>query len=258
MKKRVAVIGGSGQGAVQQGSVWSRINFRGIMMASMPGFIAMALCLAISKILGLGGLEEVFNTLVGILPVVLAAIAAKQVSGLDEVGGLAGILAGLATGFVGMMVSAGITLANVIFPRQKGDASVALPGFLINVGFGTFVETSYPFMFSSKLVFGAALLSSGFGGALVGLFGVMGTDMIGMMTGMSYEGVAAGEIPAVLRERVQAMVEAVSVPTLAEGGINTTNFKAFHSTGVNNLVIGTAIDHMVERAARQAVAQFLK
>ena len=35
------------------------------------------------------------------------------------------------TGLV--MVSAGITLANVLFPRQKGDAAVALPGFLMTL-----------------------------------------------------------------------------------------------------------------------------
>lgn len=87
------VIGGGGA-QMQEGSVWKRINFRGIMMASLPGFIAMALCLALSKIPGLGGLEEVFNTLVGYLPIVLAAIAAKQVSGLDEVGIVAGIVGG--------------------------------------------------------------------------------------------------------------------------------------------------------------------
>lgn len=87
------VIGG-GNTQVQEGSVWKRINFRGIMMASMPGFIAMALCLALSKLLGLGGLEDVFNTLVGFLPVVLSAIAAKQISGLDEVGIVAGIVGG--------------------------------------------------------------------------------------------------------------------------------------------------------------------
>ncbi len=88
------IIASSQGSQVQQGNVWKRINFRGIMMASMPGFIAMALCLALSKIPGLGGLEEVFNTLVGFLPIVLAAIAAKQVSGLDEVGIVAGIVGG--------------------------------------------------------------------------------------------------------------------------------------------------------------------
>lgn len=87
------VIGG-GNTQIQEGNVWKRINFRGIMMASMPGFIAMVLCLALSKIPGLDGLEEIFNTLVGFLPVVLAAIAAKQISGLDEVGIVAGIVGG--------------------------------------------------------------------------------------------------------------------------------------------------------------------
>lgn len=80
------------------------------------------------------------------------------------------------TGLV--MVSAGITLANVLFPRQKSDAAVALPGFLINLGFGTFVEASYPFMFSNKLVFGGAILASTVSGALVGLLGVKGTAYV--------------------------------------------------------------------------------
>ena len=85
----------------------------------------------------------------------------------------------------------------------------------------------------------------------------IGTDMIGMMTGMSYEGVAAGEIPSLMKERVMAMVEAVKVPTLAEGGINAVNFKAFKDTKVNILVVGTAIDNMVEEAAQKTVRQFL-
>lgn len=88
------VIGSSGSGTLQNGSVWKRINFRGIMMASMPGFIGMALCLALSKIPGLSALENVFNTLIGILPIVVSAIAAKQISGMDEVGIVAGIVGG--------------------------------------------------------------------------------------------------------------------------------------------------------------------
>ena len=54
------------------------------------------------------------------------------------------------------------------------------------------------------------------------------------------------------------MVESVSVPTLAEGGINVDNFKAFQGTGVNILVVGTAIDDMVELAAQEAVKTFLQ
>ena len=85
----------------------------------------------------------------------------------------------------------------------------------------------------------------------------VGTDMIGMMTGMSYEGVAAGQIPTSLKDRLCALVETVKVPTLGEGGINLTNYKAFKETGVNILVIGTSIDKMVEKAAKDAIGSFL-
>lgn len=303
--KYMPVIGKNGAGNVQGGNVWKRINFRGIMMASLPGFIAMALVLALSKIPFLSGLSGVFDTLVAAIPVIVAAIAAKQISGLDEVGIVSGIVAGLmgtaggllgglaagilagifsyyiailcfkwkvpgttaniaaggigglAAGLVGMyllapaalwlgnginslisaaidfnpilagaiaglliwpaiiggvyhaailpivllemeaagfsflgaidmtglvMVSAGITLANVIFPRQKSDASAALPGFLINIGFGTFVEAAYPYIFSDKLVLGGALAASTVSGMLVGLFDVKGTAYVPTFT----------------------------------------------------------------------------
>ena len=85
----------------------------------------------------------------------------------------------------------------------------------------------------------------------------VGTDMIGLMTGMSYEGVSAGEIHPIVKERLAALTEAVKVPTLAEGGINAANFHAFRDTKVNILVIGTAIDKMIEKAAQDAVKQFM-
>ena len=276
--KYMPVIGKSAGGKVESGSVWKRINFRGIMMASLPGFIAMALVLALSKIPFLSSLAPVFDTLVGAIPIIVAAIAAKQVSGLDEVGIVAGIAAGviayyiavqcfkwkipgtsaniaaggiggLLAGLLGMyiiapvalwlgngindlialaldfspvlagaiaglliwpaiiggvyhaailpivliemeaqgfsflgaidmtglvMVSAGITLANVLFPKNRSDATAALPGFIINVGFGTFVEAAYPFMFASKRVFASALIASTVSGIFVGLMDVKG------------------------------------------------------------------------------------
>lgn len=86
----------------------------------------------------------------------------------------------------------------------------------------------------------------------------IGVDMIGLMTGMSYEGVSAGDIPQVIKDRLAALVGAVSVPTLAEGGINLTNYQAFKNTGVNILVVGTAIDQVVERAAKEVVSQFIQ
>ncbi|QCT04695.1 putative membrane protein [Paenibacillus algicola] len=292
---------GAGTGNDALSSPWKRINLRGIMMASLPGFIAMALILAASKVPGLSSLSTVFELMIKALPVILAVIAAKQVSELDEVsivagivagvlsteggiiggiiggigagllvhyifrkcvewrfpattvniaaGGLAGLISGLAVYFliapialaagegirgliemlvsfspaiagliaglliwpaiiggvyhaailpivllemertgnsflgavdmVGLvMVSAGITLANIVAPRDKGEAAVAAPGFAMNMGFGTFVEAAYPFMFSNKLVFGGAIMSAGLGGLLVGLFEVRGTAYV--------------------------------------------------------------------------------
>ncbi|MEI3607702.1 PTS sugar transporter [Pseudogracilibacillus sp. SE30717A] len=277
---------------------FKRINIKGIMTASLPAFISLALILALSKIPMFAGLGDVFDILIKALPIVLAVVAAKQISDLDEVsivagviagclsveggiigGIIAGIIAGLLVQFLfvkfvqlrfpmttvniftaslagiisglivfyilgplalsagefikyaieqtisfnavlaGMLgglliwpailggvyhaailpivlfemersgfsflgavdmvglvvVAAGINLANIIFPKDKGSASIALPGFLINMGFGTFVESAYPFMFSSKLVFGGAIFSAGLGGAIVGLFDVRGT-----------------------------------------------------------------------------------
>ena len=300
-KMKYSPVIGSSAGNVQEGSVWKRINFRGIMMSSMPGFIAMALCLALGKIPAFSALEEVFNTLVGIIPVIMAAIAAKQISGLEEVGIVAGIIAGvmstdggligglaagiiagilayyiitfclnhkfpgttanicagglsgLIAGFVGMFLiapvalwlgngikavidmalafnpglagavagfaiwfaimggvyhaailpivllemeatgnsflgaidmcglvlgCAGILLANIVKPRNKGDVTSSIPGLCINLFFGTFVEAAYPFMFSSKKVFAGAILSATISGAFVGALGVKCTAYV--------------------------------------------------------------------------------
>lgn len=86
----------------------------------------------------------------------------------------------------------------------------------------------------------------------------IGVDFIGLMTGMSYEGAQAGEIHPVVKERLQALVESVKVPALAEGGINLENVKAFADTGVHILVVGTAIDDMLRKAAQDVVRQFIK
>lgn len=85
----------------------------------------------------------------------------------------------------------------------------------------------------------------------------IGVDFIGLMTGMSYEGVAAGEIPNEIKERLQALVETVKVPTLAEGGINLENFSAFKSTGVNIVTVGTAMDDMARMAVAEAARKFM-
>lgn len=98
-----------------------------------------------------------------ILPLVLLEMEKTGVSFLGAVD-----MVGL------VMVAAGINLANVIAPRDRGEAAVATPGLLINLGFGTFVESAYPFMFANKVVFMAAILFSGLGGMMLGYFNVMG------------------------------------------------------------------------------------
>ena len=283
-------------------NVWTRINLRGIMGSSLPAFIAMAITLALSRIPSLEFFESAFEVLINALPIVVSVIAAKQVSGLDEVGIIAGVVAGVLSakggilgGIVGgifagvfatyllnlcfksnfpattanivagglsgllagfvlfygfaplmlkagdsirwfieeavsinpimagaiagalqypaviagvyhaaflpiiliemekyghsflgaidimtVMVSAGITLANAISPRAEGEAAVAIPGFVINIGFGTFTEAAYPFMFADKLVFAGALVAEAVAGGIIGFTGTRGTGYVPM------------------------------------------------------------------------------
>lgn len=295
------VLGGSSRGpaggagaAGPETPAWRRISIRGIMVGSIPAFIALALVLAISRIPGADFLVPVFDLLLASLPVVVSVVAARRVSGLDEVGLVAGALAGtlaqeggilgglvsgilaglvaptiirwtlarrfpattanIVTGaFAGLvpgllvyfalapftsllgdwvkagiesavdfspllagalaglamwpaiiggvyhsvilplvllemgekghsffgaidmvslvMVSFGITLANVVRSRTSGERALAGSGSAVNVFFGTFVEASYPFMFGDKRVFAIALVAATAGGTVVGITG---------------------------------------------------------------------------------------
>lgn len=295
-------LGGATTGSAGSGkSLLKRINIRSIMIPALPGFIAMAVVLAASHIPGLEKLNDIFELLLKGLPVLVAVLAAKQVSELEEVsivsgvvagvlsveggliggiiggllagifvrylfelclnwrfpmttvnivaGGISGLAAGLimhyllsplalmggdyiklalsaalhyspvlagllaglviwpailagvyhavilplvllemeksgvsflgAVDMVGLvMVAAGINLANIIAPRERSEAAVATPGLLINLGFGTFVESAYPFMFANKVVFFSAILFSGVGGMMLGYFKVMGVAYV--------------------------------------------------------------------------------
>lgn len=129
---------GSAKGGIQEGNVWKRINIRGIMMASMPGFIAMALCLALGKIPGLSVLEDVFNSLIAILPIIIAAIAAKQISGMDEVGIVAGVVAGALSvdgGIIGGLI-VGILAGVLVYYISNFCFSHKVPGTTTNIAAG--------------------------------------------------------------------------------------------------------------------------
>jgi len=86
----------------------------------------------------------------------------------------------------------------------------------------------------------------------------LGVDMIGLMTGMSYGGAAAGLIPDEIKDRLASLSSAVSVPTLAEGGINTDNFHAFRGTGVNVLVVGTSFDDVARSAVADMASKYIQ
>ncbi len=86
-----------------------------------------------------------------------------------------------------------------------------------------------------------------------------GVDLVGLMTGLSYEGVGAGSIPAGVRERLVALVDAVpGLPTVAEGGINPDNWEAVRATGVNVIVVGTALDDIAMDAVTGSVTRLLR
>lgn len=85
----------------------------------------------------------------------------------------------------------------------------------------------------------------------------IGVDMIGLMTGMTYQGGDAGEIHPDVKKRLNALINAVDVPTLAEGGINLDNYKAFGDTGVNVLVVGTSFDDLAKDAVAGGVQKYI-
>ncbi|WP_193312867.1 PTS sugar transporter [Georgenia subflava] len=313
------------------GSPWRRISVRGIMVGSLPAFIALALILALGKVPFLAALAPVFDALIASLPVVVAAVAARRVSGLGEVGLVAGVVAGVLStsgGIIGglaggilagaavtyllrwtlahrfpvttanivagglsgllgglvvflllapvtnalgegvknvidalvafnpllagavaglvmwpaimggvyhaailplvllemsekghsffgavdmvslVMVSLGITLANVVRPRTSGERALAASGAAVNFGFGTFVEASYPFMFADRKVFAVAIGSATLGGLVVGATGAEATAYLPAVVAPF---VATDTVGMVLSMLVGAVVPFVSV-----------------------------------------------
>src|SRR5699024_1835747 len=77
-----------------------------------------------------------------------------------------------------VMVSLGITLANVLKPRTSGERALAASGAPVNFFFGTFVEAAYPFMLGDKRVFASAVTAATVGGAVVGAFGAEATAYV--------------------------------------------------------------------------------
>jgi len=343
---------GSYQEKISDESPFKRINFRGIMVTSLPAFIAMAITIALSRIPGFDVFKEVFDVMIEALPVVVAVVAAKQVSGYDEVGivagvvsgvlstkggiiggllggiasgimvpylvafstkrnfpattvnilsgGLSGLLSGLVMYFgfspialaagngvrmliqtaldynlivagaisglliwpaiiggvyhaailpiillemeqygnsflgaidaVGLVVTAaGITLANILYPRTRADRIAALPGFFVLTVFGTFVEAAYPFMFADKLVFAAALISATAGGAVAGYFNARGMAYVPIMVAPFMSNNTVGFILSMFTALTIALLLTVTANRIYKGAQHRKNKMEAHN-----------------------------
>jgi hypothetical protein len=86
----------------------------------------------------------------------------------------------------------------------------------------------------------------------------IGVDMIGVLTGMTYQGLAAGGIAPETKQRIEALVKAVDVPTIIEGGITIENFRELRKHGASILVIYTAFVDMLVETMRNAAKQIIE
>jgi cyclase len=84
-----------------------------------------------------------------------------------------------------------------------------------------------------------------------------GIDLIGLLTGKTYQGLNSGEILPDEQEKIDALLESATHPTILEGGITPINFRAYKATGVNIIVVGTAFDQVCQKAVSEAVKELL-
>lgn len=84
-----------------------------------------------------------------------------------------------------------------------------------------------------------------------------GIDLVGLLTGKTYMGLKSGEILPEERERISALTESATKPTILEGGITPQNAKAYKETGVNIIVVGTAFDQICQKVVGETVRKLL-
>ena len=339
------LIGGTDKnnnGASQ--NIWQNISLRGILMACLPAFITMAITLLISKIPGIPkSTNALFDIMLNGLPVIISAVAAKQISGLNDIAICAGVIAGLfstkggliggiicgimagilvsvifkkclqwhfpgttanicAGSFAGLisgltgyyliahlsaklgdflqfilntaiainpilagavagfiifpailtgcyhaiflplimlqmskygssflgaidmcsliMVATGINLANVLYPQKPSDRALAVPGLFINLLFGTYAESVYPFILSNKLEMIGTLICSTLAGCVVGLFNVSGTAYVPSFLGPAMSNNWLGFLLAMLTGIVSAFIMVLLINKLEKGKLS--------------------------------------
>jgi cyclase len=85
----------------------------------------------------------------------------------------------------------------------------------------------------------------------------VGVDLMGLVTGKTYQGLKSNEITPKERERIEALVQTATQPTILEGGITPANCHAYKATGVNIIVVGTAFDQVCQNCIRDTVKELL-
>jgi hypothetical protein len=99
-----------------------------------------------------------------ILPLILFEMSKEGVSLLGTID-----IAGL------VMVAAGVELAHLAFPRQKGERAVARSALTQSLGYGTYVEGAYPFMVQVRT---STAMIAGLSGLLANALDVQGTAYV--------------------------------------------------------------------------------
>lgn len=131
---------------------------------------------------------------------------------------------------VGLVVTAaGITLANILYPRAKSDRVAAAPGFFILTVFGTFVEAAYPFMFADKLVFAAALVSATAGGAVAGFFNARGMAYVPILVAPFMSNNTIGFILSMLTALIIAFLLTMAANRIYRGAQDSKNKVEAHN-----------------------------
>jgi fructose-specific phosphotransferase system IIC component len=96
-----------------------------------------------------------------------------------------------------VMVSAGILFAQWVIPQSPEQRNIVLKPFWLNIGFGTFIEASYPYMRISKAVYRGAIVASGLAGSLIGTWSLKSTAYVPSYMALLFSNNAWGFLAAI-------------------------------------------------------------
>lgn len=84
-----------------------------------------------------------------------------------------------------------------------------------------------------------------------------GVDLLGLCTGMIYQGQGATGFSEECLQRIALFIENTSVVKVLEGGIKPGNIGAVKKLGFDILVMSTALDNIVQDATEKTVSELL-